>query len=188
MKETTNLGRVINVLGVSKLWEEISEIVFHHLVSHFITGLPEWKNNAIHQLQRVLINEEEIPCDDRENLYELDSYQYMLQQLDECLKMLYQDMYGSYDYVSFEYAHKRLHGWSDINGDMVDKYDYWSAVGAVLVDSVVPAVHKWMEEVQASDPKWTSGKDWFNRPVFTWNEEKQETIVTSVKFISPFFA
>lgn len=187
-EEIVNLGRVINVPGVSKLWERISYLVFHHLVSHFMTGLPEWKSNAIHQLEKLLINGERISWVEWKKLYELNSYQRLLQELDACLEGLYYQIWGSYDYVSFEHAHQLLSGWYDVNGQYVDKPAYWSAVYDVLDNSVVPAVQKWMEEVKASDPQWTNGEDWFNHPVFSWDEEKQETIFTSVKFISPFFA
>jgi hypothetical protein len=188
MKEKPNLGRVINVPGSSDLWVAISEIVFQHMLNHFLTFVPEWKENAINQLERLLINEEEVSWVEWSKLDELSSFDRLLQELDACLDSLDQDIYGSYDYASFENAHKHLHSmeWSDVDGESVDKYDYWNAVYAVMGDSVVPAVQEWMKEVQASDPKWTHGEEGFKYPVFTWDEEKQQTTIATAMWFSPF--
>lgn len=184
MNKQPNLGRVINVPGKSQLWSSINEIVFRLLLGHFLLGKREWETSAIKQLSTgmkymgeqpnfmnydVLSGSEQIALNVQANFWHIEN-----------------DLYGSYKYVAFEHAHGALMEWSDVNGDFVDKYDYWFATYEVLHRNVIPAIYEWIEEVQASFPgSWTYSKGGFNYPIFSWNEEKQTTVFASATWRVP---
>lgn len=185
MEEKPNLGRVINVPGKSELWSSLNRIVCRFLLAHFLIGdSKEWKTNAIQQLKEALKKGEQ---PDYSNYEELSGSKQIALNAEGNFAFIEWDMYGSYDYVSFEHAHAALMQWSDVNGNFVDKYDYWSAVYYVLYENVIPAIHKWIEEVEASDPKWmdNSDKEGFSYPIFSWNEEKQTTVFASAMWQFP---
>lgn len=184
MKEKPNLGRVINVPGKSQLWETINEIVFKLLLAHFLLGNQEWERNAIHQLKEALKYMGVQP--NFGNYEELSSSEQIALNTEARFWYLGQHLYGSYKYVAFEHAHGALLEWSDVNGDFVNKYDYWDAASLVLYRNVIPAIHEWIEEVEASFPySWMYSKEGFEYPIFSWNEERQTTEFASAKWQSP---
>lgn len=184
MKEKPNLGRVINVPGKSQLWERINEAVFKLLLGHFLMSGQEWRTNAIHQLKELL-KSKEASLPDFSNYKELSSREQIALNAEGDFAFIRWDMYGSCDYVAFEHAHGHLSRWSDVNGNFVDKYDYWSATYEVLDDDVIPAIHKWMKEVEASDPEWMDSEEGFSYPIFNWHEERQTTVFASAKWRLP---
>lgn len=184
MKEKPNLGRVINVPGKSQLWETINRIVFKLLLAHFLLGDREWKTNAIHQLKEVLKNRGEIP--DFSNYEELSGSKQAALNAEGSFCWLMDCLWGDWhNYVTFEHTYVRGLHWHDVNGNFIDKYAEKFAVRDVYYDDVVPAIHKWIKEVETSDPKWMDSKDGFSYPIFNWHEERQTTVFASVKWRLP---